>query len=714
MSLVAPRSFPLIERPVLTHSISSDPERFTAARRLVLIGNARVQLAPPVAQRTRSPNQPDIESPAHIASENTRPPQDTQPKAPEPLSSVARRKLRLANSSVPSYPFGTTPPSQLAAASPSLSTKSSNTSSEGTNDRDLPELAPVGVVDMRFLTRQPPSAPKAASKAPKSTSKSSSAGTPTSPSVPLAATAPKNQRPKPTAAADGKLASDLIATSNDDENKEKGNDTKPAFLFRPGSQQPSSGPYIRYSPMYHYYHPYRNLHREAIKTEWARLHPVVERPPPPQEEEVATPPRRTSGRQKKGNGRGVGGKGRSTEKGKKGGANAVAAAAGSQGNENPGNSPPPASGRRSRAAIGKGKGATAPKGQAKGKGGKGAAGPGSNKRKRGEFEEDEKAQEGKEDNAPTPPTKRPRRGAAAVAAALAAAQEAAEDAGSAKDEPSPTDAQDESERIIKRRMRPNARKTAAARAAAMVAKKRKSAEEVSAAGSPDDNEEDDGAESGKEEDGATKHEGSQRAESPHDGPADLELPNEEADAPLPEVEPQEGLEQDIDHEQEPVEKKTKNVRGKGGNTRGGRGKNRRGGVPAVPKRVYAFSITTRGTPRGTPKSIPNDDETASVDMGESTRAASIDATVPDQDPPQLPTKPPKSKRANGNKKGGSQKASQLLYQWGTEANGTEDHEGTPQTEVMDDVQTTLMEQTAETTQTQSQEDVATSLNPSDI
>ncbi|KAG8833985.1 hypothetical protein FRC17_009767 [Serendipita sp. 399] len=627
MSLVAPRSFPLIERPVLAHSIPSDSERLAVARRLVLIGNARVQLAPPVAQPTRSPNQTDIESRAHIATENTKSPKDIQPKAPEPLSSVARRKLRLANSSVPSYPFGNTPPSLSAAALSPLSTNSSNTSSEPTNDRDLPELAPVGVVDMRFLTRQPPSAQKMANKAPKSTSKSSSAGTPT------------------------------------------------------------------------------------------------KRAPPPQEEEITTPPRRTSGRQKRGNGRGVAAKGKSAEKGKKGSTNAAAATTGSQGNEITGTSPPPpASGRRSRAAIGKGKGIAASKGQAKGKGAKGAAGPGSNKRKRGDFEEDEKVQEGKEENPPTPPTKRPRRGAAAVAAALAAAQEAAEDAGSAKDEPSPTDAQDDSERVIKRRMRPNARKTAAARAAAMVAKqKRKSVEDVSVAGTADDNDDDEAADSGKEDDGVLKPEGSQRADSPHEETADQEVPNDDVEVPHPVAESLEGAEQEVEQDQETVDRRTKPARGKGGNTRGGRGKNRRGFANAVGRKVGMFPISTRGTPRGTPKSIPNDEDAASVDMGESTRDVSIDPALQGQEASQPPSRPSKPKRGNSSRRlnaqhapHSSEKSLDELYRPRNEATPGKELEGTPQTEVMDDVRGTSMDPTTEATRSQSQDEVAMSLNPSDV
>lgn len=460
MSVLASEPLPLVASPALRVPLSIDKARLAAAHRLALIGHARVHLVQPTPHHRSTPHATEQSSPSNA--------NDILQKST--LSSVAKRKQRLANSSIPTYARATTHSSPGLSPSP-MSPEESQTTTDKSSSGSL-SFAPVGVVDMRFLSRQPPALQKTVAQQPKSSSKPSSVSTPTTPPAPLAGSVPKNQRPKarqagavPAAAINGKSTkarpNRSIATAvpiDDSMSADNLKKTKLAFLFRPESEQPTRGPYIRFSPMYHYYHPYRNLHREAIKAEWVRLHPVVEAPPPQEEEEVVTPPRRTSGRQKKAaNAKGVGkGKG---EKGKK------AAAGTSQSNEATGTSPPPTGGRRSRAAN---KAKAPAKGPGKGKG-LGGRGPGS-KRKRAEFEEEEKQQVSKEEVEPTPPSKRPRRGAAAAAIALSAAQEA-EEAGSTREEVEGTEEQDGNEpRQIKRRMRPNARKTAAARAAAMEAK----------------------------------------------------------------------------------------------------------------------------------------------------------------------------------------------------------------------------------------------------
>ena len=491
MSVVAPSSMPLISGPALQKVMPSNVNQLIAARRLALIGDARVHVAPLVFQpapgsslSVKGPSKSTVNS---SISNNDAPQSATQSASSKTLSSVARRKQRLANDSVPSSAYAIPSPGHHAA-SPSQSSTSSGAASH--MSRNILELAPVGVVDMRFLIRQPPTVQKAASipRGQKPGSKSSSVGTPTSPAGLLSVTTPKNQRPKSTgrvaAAAVGNpqsSPSDQAEVTLLEPEKEVNKHLKHAFLFRPDSEQPPSGPFVRYSPMYHYYHPYRNLHREAIKTEWARLHPIVERAPPQLDEQVVTPPRRTSGRHKKGtNGRGTTGKGKDKKKGvasavdpavatvegEGGAANAIGGD--SQGNDATAATPPPTNGRRSR-ANGKGKGGAA-KGPGKGKNTRNAV---ATKRKRTEFEDEEKAGLAKEDVTPTPPTKRPRRGAAAASALASAlaAQETGDDAGSPKDDLSHADGQDDSERrVVKRRMRPNARKTAAARAAAMEAK----------------------------------------------------------------------------------------------------------------------------------------------------------------------------------------------------------------------------------------------------
>jgi hypothetical protein len=487
---------------------------------------------------------------------------------------------------------------------------------------------------MRFLVRQPPAIQKpSVEKQPKSASKESSVGTPTSSSDPLAATAlaPKNQRPKPVApaaATNGKSTSSTATASNggnkSDTVEKDALKSKHAFLFRPESEQPSSGPFFRYSPMYHYYHPYRNLHRQAIKDEWNRLHPIVERIPPPEEEEVATPPRRTSGRQKKTNVRGVAARGRS-DKSKKGAATAPAA---SQTNDVTPASPLLPNGRRSRANAAKSKNGGA---RAAAKKGGRATGNAANKRKRAEIEEEDKQIGGNDEAIPVPPIKRPRRGAAALAAALATAEAAreAEEAGSNKDEASPTEAQDDGEpkTTVKRRMRPNARKTAAARAAAMEAKvshtsqqlprndNRDTAKQKQKKRSTEDGEsiEDNGDEEGaleslKDDESVSKPDESQPAETPG---ADLDIPaGVDKDEALVDTELR--AEPDAEQDVEP-ERKTKATRGKGGfgAGKGPRAKTKRGGFGAQ-KRASGLTINTRGTPRGTPKQVPVDDETGSL------------------------------------------------------------------------------------------------------
>ncbi|CAG7854507.1 SubName: Full=Uncharacterized protein {ECO:0000313/EMBL:CCA67595.1} [Serendipita indica DSM 11827] len=699
MSLVAPSPLPLISAPPLEKITPSNLNQLIAARRLALIGDARVQVAPLVAQPIPGSSQ-SVKGPSNISinspnPENNHPPSTTQSASSLTLSSVARRKQRLANDSVPSSAY-TAPSPGHHAASPSQSSTSSGAVSY--MSRNITELAPVGVVDMRFLIRQPPTVQKGAStpsQGQKPGSKSSSVGTPTSPSGPLSVTTPKNQRPKSTvraaAAVIGKsrsMPSDQPEVTLLEPEKDANKHLKHAFLFRPDSEQPRSGPFVRYSPMYHYYHPYRNLHREAIKTEWARLHPVVERAPPQPEEQVVTPPRRTSGRHKKGaNTRGTGGKGKDKKKGAaatadttatavEGEGDAANAAGGDlQGNDATATTPPPTNGRRSR-ANGKGKGG-AVKGVGKGKNTRNALAA-SGKRKRTEFEEEEKAGVAKEEATPTPPNKRPRRGAAAASALAlaAAAQETADDAGSPKDEASHAEGQEDPERrIVKRRMRPNARKTAAARAAAMEAKKQKkrSNEDGDMSGTAENAEDDEGAESLKDEENASKGEGSPKPETPRDPDVDPETQSVDKE------DHQQGDESVIDPEadqDQDTERRSKPTRGKGGARGGPKGKGRRGGLAAMSKRGSAFSINTRGTPRGTPKSIPPEDDTESVAHVDD--AASIRGAVEHDAIAHTPAKG-KGKKAGEPKRRGNWRS--------TGPSGIEESAPTtPMLGVMDDVQ----------------------------
>ncbi|KIM26966.1 hypothetical protein M408DRAFT_175812 [Serendipita vermifera MAFF 305830] len=633
MSLtMAPSPLPLVPDSPFRPSMPSDVNRLLAAQRLALLGYSRKFSSPPVPANPLSTQSPFEHNPAK-SSQNI--PKSSQPA----LSSVARRKLRIANNSVPSYALGNTSNADHMSPATSISNSDSNSSK---STQDLPVLASIGVVDMRFLTRQPPTVQKSETpKLPKSASKESSVGTPTSPSAPLAAgPAPKNQRPKastraaPAATTNGKSKASTATSSNKPDDNKDALKYKHAFLFRPESQQPTSGPYVRYSPMYHYYHPYRNMHREAIKAEWSRLHPVVERIPPPEEEEAVTPPRRTSGRQKKTNVRGVAARGR--DKSNKKGA-AAAAAATSQNNDTPA-SPLLANGRRSRANA---KAKTGGAKTAKGKGGRASAGGAANKRKRADLEEEDKQVGVKEEGVPTPPTKRPRRGAAAAAAIATAALEA-DDAASNKDEGSPTEALDDGEpkTAVKRRMRPNARKTAAARAAAMEAKvshtsqsslgndsrdlakqkqKKRSTEDGEATedegegegeGEGDAEIEGDGIPgSPKDDESVSKPDDSQPAETPGDD-FDRTLGDgagAEKDEGALENEQTGEVEGEQDLEPEP-ERKSKSSRGKGGfgAARGSRAKTKRGGFGGQKR------VSTRGTPRGTPKLVPMDDETSSL------------------------------------------------------------------------------------------------------
>ena len=611
----------------------SEINRLLAAQRLALLGYSRQVSSPPVV-----PSVPLSTQSFPLAKTS----QNVQQLPQSTLSSVARRKLRIANNSVPSYALGIMHNADQMSPTPSTSNNDSNSSK---STQEIPILAPVGVVDMRFLTRQPPTVQKPEiPKQAKSASKESSVGTPTSPSAPLAAgPTPKNQRPKTSnraapAATNGKSNSSSTATTSNklDDNKDTLK-SKHAFLFRPESEQPTSGPYVRYSPMYHYYHPYRNMHREAIKAEWSRLHPVVERIPPPEEEEAVTPPRRTSGRQKKTNVRGVAARGRDKSSKKGAAAAAAAAAATSQNNDAIPASPLLPNGRRSRANAAKAKSGGAK--SAKGKGGRASGGGAANKRKRAEFEEDDKPGGNKEEVVPTP--KRPKRGAAAAAAIATAALEA-DDAGSNKDEGSPTEAQDDGEpkTAVKRRMRPNARKTAAARAAAMEAKvsytsqpllrndhrdlvkqkqKKRSTEDGEASEEEGDGEnenenehEGDGEgllESLKDDESVSKPDESQPAETPG---GDLDLPLgasagvEKDETALENDLPADGAEGEQEPEPEP-ERKTKASRGKGGfGAKGSRAKTKRGGFGATKR------ASTRGTPRGTPRTVSMDDEGESL------------------------------------------------------------------------------------------------------
>jgi hypothetical protein len=459
MSLVALNPFPLVSLSPPTPEISIDASRLNPSQRLALIGHARIQQSPSTIS---AQTQPPV---AHFIQPTKPPLKYTQSPAPalkpalaaqSTLSSVARRKHRIAHNNPLSYSFQDRSELFKTSSTSSATATSSDAMSPSENSY-APLLAPVGIVDMRFLTRQPPHMQKPQPEQPKVISKDTSDSTPPTPPVVIG---PTKNRVKASGARAVAGAGQPAPPASDDQSVEKEKDTskkvQPAFLFRPESQQPTRGPYFRFSPMYHYYHPYRNVHREAIKAEWARLHPVIERPQPVQEEGVVTPPRRTSGRQKKtANNRAAANKGKNADKGAK--------KPESQANETATNSPL-ATGRRSRATAAAATGAKAKPPSKLGPKGKGRLSTGS-KRKRADVEEEEKPVE-----EAVPPAKRPRRGAAAAAAAaaLAAAQEAEE---TASKEVSPTEALEEAEaRVIKRRMRPNARKTAAARAAAMVAK----------------------------------------------------------------------------------------------------------------------------------------------------------------------------------------------------------------------------------------------------
>lgn len=457
MSLVALNPLPLVSLSSPRHETPIDVSLLNPSQRLALIGHARVQQSPLTKPAQTQP-------PATLSIQTTKSPiiyaQSPAPgtyptvAAQSKLSSVARRKHRIANNNPGSYSFQDRSDLFKTSSASSATTSSSDVMSPNANANG-PLLAPVGIVDMRFLTRQPPHVQKTQPEKPKVVSKDTSESTPP---TPPAVIGPTKNRVKASGARAVTGAGQPAPPASDDQSADKEQDkskqVSSAFLFRPESQQPARGPYFRFSPMYHYYHPYRNLHREAIKAEWARLHPVIERPQPVQEEGVATPPRRTSGRQKKpANGRGTAAKGKNADKGAK--------KPESQANEVATNSPL-AAGRRSRATAAAAAGPKAKPASKVAPKGKGRLSTGS-KRKRAEVEEEEKPAE-----EAVPPAKRPRRGAAAAAAALAAAQEAEE---TASKEVSPTEAQEETEtRVIKRRMRPNARKTAAARAAAMVAK----------------------------------------------------------------------------------------------------------------------------------------------------------------------------------------------------------------------------------------------------
>ena len=446
------------------------------------------------------------------------------------VSSVARRKQHFTH---PSPSASTTSFSSVYSpiTSDSLTTLSIATNASSR----MPKLAHVGVIDIKFLSTQ--KLPKEEKKTLKENPKDTLAETPeppTTPPVPSVKRRGGTARAGPATTAGTKAATagkgkgrrkpGARNAQNDEgeEDKEKKEREVQLFRFLPPSQQPDSGPYVRYSPMYHPYHPFRSMHREVIKKEKGARNPPP-KPEPVVEKEVEEPPppqRRQSSRQKKQTTRLTAAekkekakeaKERAKERAKEKALKAKEAAkdkvkeAANSKTESKETPPerepsPPVVATRSRAAAAAAKTAAASKSKSSGnalttsgdsradaksgaiKGRASRATTAGAKRKREEDEEQATEEI-------TPPPKRPRRGAATRSANAQngsndtldgdeQAQDNASQEGSSNGNPeeysasSPTADPPNGDKPPQRRMRPGTRKTQAARAAAMAAKAR--------------------------------------------------------------------------------------------------------------------------------------------------------------------------------------------------------------------------------------------------
>ncbi|CAG8678347.1 3922_t:CDS:1 [Acaulospora colombiana] len=253
MSVVAPSPLPLVQLP--GHRIPPYNNLISSysAQRLALLGRARLQLAPPVQQPTHTSHPTNNAAQLSTSFNPISKPIDassitSKPAQPE-LSSVARRKQQLAKSSVPTYAFGDANDNNQASPNIAIDSHESESTTHSISSSHQPTPARIGVVDIRFLTRQPPTVQKSPLQAPKSVSKESSVGSPNSPSAPLSAAAPKNQRPKTTtrvvsAAGSGKPSRsrpkttatvDPDTSGSTEADKAKSKPGKHAFLFLPAS-----------------------------------------------------------------------------------------------------------------------------------------------------------------------------------------------------------------------------------------------------------------------------------------------------------------------------------------------------------------------------------------------------------------------------------------------------------------------------------------------
>jgi len=451
------------------------------------------------------------------------------------VSSVARRKQHFTHLS----PAAST--TSLSSVHSPITSDSLTTLSITTNASSrMPELAHVGVIDIKFLSTQklPREEKKKPIEKPKDDLTETPSPPPTSPpGIPsvkrrggaarAGATPTAGTKAAPAGKGKDRRKPGAHSTQNDEDDgdKEKKEREVPLFRFLPPSQQPTSGPYIRYSSMYHPYHPFRSMHREAVKKEREARNPPP-KPEPVVEKEVEEPPapqRRQSSRQKKQATRLTAAekkekakeaKERAKERAKEKALKAKEAAkekakeaANSSKTElkeaPPDREPsPPIVATRSRAAAAAAKTAAASKSKSSGnahsasgdpkadsksgvtKGRASRAATAGAKRKREEDEEQATEEV-------TPPPKRPRRGAATRLAnannengsndALDGDEQAQDNAsqeGSSNDNleehsaSSPTGDPPNGDKLPQRRMRPGTRKTQAARAAAMAAKVR--------------------------------------------------------------------------------------------------------------------------------------------------------------------------------------------------------------------------------------------------
>lgn len=457
-----------------------------------------------------------------------------KPSATAPyVSSVARRKQHFTH---PSPSASTT---SLSTVHSPITSDSLTTPSIATNASSrMPELAHVGVIDIKFLCSQ--KLPKEEKEKLKEKPKDVLAETPELPATPPPVQSVKRRggaaragpattagsKAAPTSKGKGKGKPSALNAQNDedDDDKEKKEREVQLFRFLPPSQQPTSGPYIRYSPMYHPYHPFRSMHREAVKKEIEARNPPL-KPEPVVEKEVEeapAPQRRQSSRQKKQTTRLTAAekkekakeaKERAKERAKEKALKAKEAAkektkeAANSKTEPKGTPPerepsPPVVATRSRAAAAAAKTAAASKSKTSGnshaaagdskadtkssatKGRASRAATAGAKRKREEDEEQAIEEI-------TPPPKRPRRGAATRSTNAQngngsndamdgdeQAQDNASQEGSSNGNleehsaSSPTGDPPNGDKPPQRRMRPGTRKTQAARAAAMAAKVR--------------------------------------------------------------------------------------------------------------------------------------------------------------------------------------------------------------------------------------------------